>query len=267
MCRNRSRWLQSSCCHIDSSLKILLTKDVFSHLDFIFEDQSVTDYEDSAAFMLVANRQELDLELVLVHYRDLGAALEENGLWFAGYIHLTKSSWCQPAWMVSSVVRNPAYKGAGNALYAFAAKVLSMPLTSDRAAETSVSAQKLWHTIEASPEWQEVKLNNYIQAQKTKTYYHVTTFPAKTIRKAEHPADEASDCRMPSSYGEVVNPNKALELLGTASAWRYIGSLDPKPLLKRGKEILRKHAKETGNESLGNRIIAAGYSAFNSSRG
>lgn len=239
---------------------------MFSHLDFIFEDQGLTDYQDSSRFMLVANRQEAGLELVLVNFSELTPTLEKNGPWFVGYIHLTKSTLCQLAWMVSSVIRNPAYKGAGSALYAFAAKLISMPLTSDRVAKTSASAQNLWRSIESSADWQEVELNNYLHVDKTKIYYRATTFPAKSIRKMENPLDTVKDCRLPNSYGEVTNPNKALELLGTASAWRYVGPLDPKPLLKRSKEILRKHAKETGSDSLGNRIFAAGYSTFDSSR-
>lgn len=209
--------------------------------------------------------------LILVHTNSLLSYLKKPNDQFpifkivAGYIACSESEKdCLGALQVSIAVGSPEWKGAGISLYALASDYYEAPLTSDRSHSSSVAARETWAKIEQSPEWVKVGegLDNYAETPSGKFYMDVQgTYPNRKAKprkkivkglikniirtfkgvetKETYPKtqQEIDDCPLPTKGGNVSEPEKMAELVGTADAYRYKGPLKATPLRKQAEKI------------------------------
>ena len=159
----------------------------------------------------------------------------------AGTIVVGKSenNECLGAYQVNIVAGSPKFPGAGSAMYAFASEFYGAPLTSDRKISSSPAAKRAWTKIETSGDWTKVGqgLDNYggyprkyVRFSPDHKVLKITTEPATP--------DEHDDCPLPTKGDDDLSVKKMASLLGTPDAYTYKGSLQAKPLVTRGKEIL-----------------------------
>jgi hypothetical protein len=180
---------------------------------------------------------------------------------------------CLGAMQVSYAVGSPEWKGAGLTLYALASDYFGSPLTSDRNHSSSVAARETWAKIEKSPEWKKAGegLDNYAQTSSGKLYVDVQgTYPNRTAEPRIKPVkglfknivgafksgaeetqpktpQEIDDCPLPTKGGNVSEPEKMADLVGTADAYRYTGTLKAAPLVKQAENILVQTANPAMN--------------------
>lgn len=161
---------------------------------------------------------------------------------------------CLGAMQVSYVVGSPEWKGAGLSLYALASDYFGAPLTSDRDHSSSVAARETWAKIENSPEWKKAGegLDNYAQTSSGKFYVNIQgTYPNRTAKPrfkstsiggTEETQSKTpqliDDCPLPTKRGHVSDIEKMADLVGTADAYRYTGTLKAAPLVKQAENIL-----------------------------
>lgn len=183
---------------------------------------------------------------------------------------------CLGSLQVSFAVASPKWKGAGTTLYALASDYFGAPLTSDRRHSSSTAAKEMWAKIEQNPEWKKAGegLDNYAQVSSGKMYMDIQgTYPNRTaeprtkqvkgffknvVGAMKSIAGDASeteprtretidDCPLPAKKGDVTNPERMAELVGTANAYRYVGPLKAEPLVAQGEKLLRQTADPRTN--------------------
>jgi len=160
----------------------------------------------------------------------------------ASYGYAGKAEGCSDATEISLIGSNKSFPKAGYAMYCCISKITNGPITSNRASSTSDSAKAAWRSIEQSSEWQEEKLDNYFYdrgapVDNRRVYYDIHgSWPGRTFTKLPGPQTptESDDC--------ALRPLD--DKLGSASAWRYVGSLDVDGLLRSGEELLSSVWKE-----------------------
>ena len=188
----------------------------------------------------------------------------------AGMIECSKGeNDCLHAMRVDYVAASPKWKGAGITLYALASDYFGTPLTSDRNQSSSVAAKETWAKIENSSEWTKAGagLDNYAQTSSGKMYMDIQgSYPNRTAEprtkkvkgffknvlsvikggatETEPKTPETDDdCPLPTKGGYVSDPEHMADLVGTADAYRYTGSLKAEPLVMRAEEIISDSAK------------------------
>lgn len=174
----------------------------------------------------------------------------------AGMISLEESgNACLGAMQVGLVAGSPSWPGAGITMYALASDYYGTPLTSDRNHSSSTAARETWAKIEKSAEWKKAGdgLDNYAVSNNQKVYMDIQgTYPQRTVKprmgkveKSDIPnvqvkdygkpssrtPQEIDDCPLPTKAGDIKDTAKMSELLGTADAYKYIGTLKAKPLV------------------------------------
>jgi len=174
----------------------------------------------------------------------------------AGMISLAESeNSCLGAMQVGLVAGSPTWSGAGLTMYALASDHYGVPLTSDRKHSSSVAARETWAKIEKNPDWKKVGdgLDNYAKLDNQKIYMDIEgSYPERTVKprmgkieKSDIPnlqvkdlskptsrtPEEIDDCPLPTKGGEIKDPEKMSNLLGTADAYKYTGPLKAQPLI------------------------------------
>lgn len=174
---------------------------------------------------------------------------ENNFSWLcgAGQIMEPKEPMCSGAHIVNWIVANPKYPGAGSACYALLSLYGNNFLTSDRFVSTSPAAQKTWAGIEQSPEWEKAPLDNFSsekdplnsRAADTKWFRFSGRYPRRRRKESPTPltpSDTSDDCPLPL---------KDSSKLGTADAWRYVGtSINLASLRRQGSVLLEEMEAE-----------------------
>lgn len=161
----------------------------------------------------------------------------------AGMIELKDSdNQCLGAMQVGLIAGSPKWPGAGTTIYALASDYYGSPLTSDRGHSSSVAAREIWAKIEKNSEWKKVGdgLDNYANVNNKKVYMDIKgTYPQRTLNPKTNSstAEEIDDCPLPTKGGSITDPEKMSELLGTADAYRYTGSLKAQPLIAHFEKI------------------------------
>ena len=142
---------------------------------------------------------------------------------------------CLGAAELGFVAASNKWKGAGITMYALASDYFDSPVISDRRHSSSVAARETWATkIETNPEWTKagIGLDNY--APVSKTYMDIKgTFPARKVSRRSQPKtkEKIDDCPLPTKGGELKDPEKMAELVGTADAYKYNGPLSAQSLI------------------------------------
>lgn len=237
----------------------------------LFEDlepKKITSYTAPAFALFVTN----ETRLVLVHTNSLLAYLQTNDDNIpvldicAGMIECSeRENDCLGAMQVSLAVASPSWKGAGITLYALASDYFGAPLTSDRKHSSSKAAKETWAKIEQNSEWRKAGdgLDNYATTPDGKLYVDVTgTYPNRSAKPrvtTQQPdpkepkkvgAQETQprtpqvidDCPLPTKYGDVSDPERMAELVGTADAYKYNGPLKAAPLLAQAEQVKKQAA-------------------------
>lgn len=192
----------------------------------------------------------------------------------AGMIECTeRANDCLGSMQVSYAVGSPEWKGAGITLYALASDYFGAPLTSDRSHSSSKAARETWAKIEQSSEWKKAGdgLDNYADTSSGKLYVDIQgIYPNRTAEPRIKPVkglvknivralkggaeetqpktpQEIDDCPLPTKRGIISDPEKMADLVGTADAYRYKGTLKAAPLVKQAEKLFVKTIDPTLN--------------------
>lgn len=171
---------------------------------------------------------------------------------------------CLGALQVSVVAGSKKHPGAGFTMYGLASDYYGAPLTSDRSHSTSIAGRETWAKIERSPDWKIAGdgLDNYADAGDNKFYMDISgTYPNRKAKprlkkgggiggflknllisqKTEpRTPEKIDDCPLPNKLGGTTSTSQMANLLGTANAYRYVGSNKAAPLIQRAQEVIAK---------------------------
>jgi hypothetical protein len=177
---------------------------------------------------------------------------------------------CYGAMKVSLAAGSRKHPGAGITIYGLASNYFKKPLTSDRKSSSSVAARETWAKIEKSSDWEKYEggLDNYAQVGNKRVYMDILgTYPNRSAKPRFKKGtsavgnffknlvstpdtepltqDPIDDCALPNQSGNLKNPSKMADLLGTANAYSYVGYNTAAPLIRNSEKTIRNLKRNT----------------------
>jgi hypothetical protein len=204
--------------------------------DLLFE--GVENYTPDK-FALIRHTSGVELALILVEKTSyLNGSVGNSIVSYAGTTSYS-SDRCAGAHEINFVVANPKFRKAGYAMYCCMSKEFGY-ITSDRNGSSSNAAKATWAKIEQSSDWEKLELDNYSDdlLDGTRYYFDVRgSWPSRDFQELDGPKTPPpnDDCEIPA------NKKSLNKKLGTANAWKYVGSLDAASLLQAGVEMLKTY--------------------------